>query len=261
MEALKDSMRGATLGGRPQCMVALGLGPPYALADVKQAYSAKAKGSHPDAGGSVADFLKVQRAFEQATDYVLARASSWAWIADRTDRYARRQALIDELKRYGAIVEVEQDKWLASSWRDFVQLTEHPVGIRLCGPRITDAVLDRMVREPVLLGSLRFLDLTGSKISDRGLWRLRVLTGLTHLCLRDTPVTGRRLNQLVERLPDLRVLDLRGTSVRWWVRLRLRWSFRDVTIVTAQSHGAIIRPNRVSRWTPGMRMMWGQPSP
>jgi len=236
METTKDSMRGATLWDRPKCMVTLGLSPPYALADVKQAYFAKAKRSHPDTGGSVASFLKVQRAFQEATDYVFARPSSWAWIADRVEWYRRTQALIEELKTYGAIVQVEQDKWLASSWgEDFVQLTEHAAGIRLCGARITDAVLDRLVREPVLLGNLRFLDLARSTISDRGLQRLCVLTGLEHLDLRDTPITGWGLRKVVARLPDLRVLDLRGTSVSWWARFKLRWFFPELTLLASST--------------------------
>lgn len=234
METLTTSMRSAALCARPKCMATLGLSPPYALADVKQAYFAKARGSHPDTGGDVASFLKVQKAFEQATDYVLARASSWAWIADRVESQNRKQTLIEELKRYSAIVEVEQDKWLASSWgEDFVQLTEQPVGIRLCGPRITDAVLDRLVREPVLLGRLRLLDLAGSRITDRGLWRLRVLTSLRHLSLRDTAITGRGL-KVVERLPDLRVLDLTGTSVSRWARFKLWWFFPELKLLPRQ---------------------------
>ena len=60
---------------RPDFMVALGLLPPYSPADVKQAYFEKVKTAHPDKGGNVADFLKLQEAFRQATEYVEFRKS------------------------------------------------------------------------------------------------------------------------------------------------------------------------------------------
>jgi len=94
----------------------------------------------------------------------------------------------------------------------------------LRGPALTDAVLDLLIHNRVLLGHLRLLDLAYSTIDDQGVRRLSVLTSLRHLVLRGTLVTGRGVTKAVERLPNLRSLDLRATSVGWWARFKLRWS-------------------------------------
>ncbi len=66
MDTFIDSVRGAAQCDRPRCMVALGLSPPYAAQDVKQAYLARAMIAHPDAGGDVASFVKLQEAFDSS---------------------------------------------------------------------------------------------------------------------------------------------------------------------------------------------------
>ena len=47
---------------RPAYMITLGLAPPYAAEDVKQAYLEKAKLALPDRGGSTAAFNEIQQA-------------------------------------------------------------------------------------------------------------------------------------------------------------------------------------------------------
>src|SRR6516162_6335680 len=55
---------------RPACMATLGLLPPYSRDDVEAAYRSQVWTAHPDRGGSVADFVKLQKAYEQAMEYV-----------------------------------------------------------------------------------------------------------------------------------------------------------------------------------------------
>jgi hypothetical protein len=190
------------------------------------------RAAHPDTGGDVAAFMKLQEAFEQAMDYVCRHTPRWTWLADMVETYSKQQRLIEKLQQCGATVEMEQANWLAPSWgEDFAQVAQRIVGIHLHGPAITDDVIDLLLQEPLLLANLRWLDLARTGISDRGLQRLGVLTSLRNLNLRDTHVTAQGL-QVVARLPELRVLDLRGTEVCWTARVKLRWSFPGLKVVS-----------------------------
>jgi len=62
----------------PECLSILGLLPPVTLEDVKQAYLAKVLTAHPDRGGDPAAFLRVQKALEDAHDYVKFKAANWS---------------------------------------------------------------------------------------------------------------------------------------------------------------------------------------
>src|SRR3990172_756548 len=87
---------------RPDFMVALGLLPPYSAEDVKQAYLVKVKTAHPDHGGAAADFLRLQEAFEQATEYVQFRASRMDWLRAQLGNYVKQQLVVQELEGRGA---------------------------------------------------------------------------------------------------------------------------------------------------------------
>jgi hypothetical protein len=54
------------LRARPDCLKSLGLDLPCTEADVVAAYRERAKSQHPDRGGEKAQFLKLQRHYEQA---------------------------------------------------------------------------------------------------------------------------------------------------------------------------------------------------
>lgn len=55
---------------QPQCLVALGLKLPCSEADVLEAYRAKVKQYHPDRGGDIDRFVRLQRYFEEAVELV-----------------------------------------------------------------------------------------------------------------------------------------------------------------------------------------------
>src|SRR5262245_42409254 len=59
---------------RPAFAVTLGLLPPYTMDDVKRAYRDKVKDAHPDRGGSREIFDRIQRAFEEAGEYLKFRS-------------------------------------------------------------------------------------------------------------------------------------------------------------------------------------------
>lgn len=69
------------LRSRPECLKSLGLELPCTEAQVMAAYREKAKQMHPDRGGDLNDFLRLQKYFEQAVQLVRKEAE----LADRTD--------------------------------------------------------------------------------------------------------------------------------------------------------------------------------
>lgn len=58
------------LRSRPNCLKVLGLELPCTEEEVMTAYREKAKEMHPDRGGELDDFLRLQRYFEQALQLV-----------------------------------------------------------------------------------------------------------------------------------------------------------------------------------------------
>jgi internalin A len=98
--------------------------------------------------------------------------------------------------------------------------------------RIPDAVVLQMANEDVTdatlkhlsgMKSLRELDLAGSQVSDAGLKELAGLVSLEKLILSRTKITDAGLKPLLDKLPKLKLLDVRETGVtptvlRPWVK-------------------------------------------
>jgi hypothetical protein len=61
--------------------------------------------------------------------------------------------------------------------------------------------------------ALRDLDLNDTSISDRGLKSLEKMNDLETLRLRNTKITDAGFREMIEWLPALRQLDLRGTAI------------------------------------------------
>ena len=55
--------------GTPHWAAVLGVDPPFGLAKVRDAYRARSKAAHPDAGGTHAEFVRLRAAYEEARDY------------------------------------------------------------------------------------------------------------------------------------------------------------------------------------------------
>jgi hypothetical protein len=73
-------------------LTVLGLAPPVTEEDVKQAYLDKAKSAHPDRGGDVENFKRLQDAFEQATEYARFKAGRMQWLSSTSNRPTRSPA-------------------------------------------------------------------------------------------------------------------------------------------------------------------------
>ena len=98
--------------------------------------------------------------------------------------------------------------------------------------RISDATVLQMANEDVTdatlkylssMQSLRELDLAGSKITDAGLAELQSHVALEKLILSRTSISDAGLQPLLDKLPKLKLLDVRETAVtpavlRPWVK-------------------------------------------
>lgn len=211
-------------------MATLGLLPPYSEADVRRAYRMKARAAHPDAGGTPGALQAVTKAHERALEYVAFQARRRWWLADHVDVYIRIQRALRCVETLGGEAETETDDWRRDSLGDFADLCERIIAVRLPGLRDGDAALGELLEHADVLQGTRLLDLGALQLTDAGLLRLGALRGLVRLDLRSTPVTGRGLAVFAE-LPRLESINLYGTRVTRWSRMKLRWSARRLQIV------------------------------
>jgi hypothetical protein len=212
-------------------MVTLGLLPPYTREDVHAAYREKAKTTHPDRGGSAADFEELHEAYERAQEYVKFHLDRRQWLAAQVERYAAQESVANDVRRQGGTVEIEQLDWIKRSFGDFAAVTEMLRGIRLRGHADGDAFLKYLAEHAAALEYLLWLDVSGSRISDSGVARLQALKTLRRLDVSGTSISAQALG-VVEGLPNLEWLNVAGTSIGWWARRRLRHSFPRLRVLT-----------------------------
>lgn len=216
---------------RPPFMAILGLLPPYTLEDIQAAYREKVKLAHPDRGGTAADFQTLHEAFERAQHYVKFHVDRRRWLAARVERYVEQEAVENEVRRLGGVVEVHQIDWIKQSFGDFAVVTEMLRGIRLRGLADGDAFLTYLAKHATALAYLLWLDVSGSTISDDAVLRLQTITSLQSLDLSNTPISTKAL-KVVRGLSSLEWLNLGGTTISWWARWRLRRSFPRLEVMT-----------------------------
>ena len=215
---------------RPEFFATLGLIPPCTVEDVKQAYLERAKTAHPDAGGDVAQFVQLQKAYEQGLEYAEFRASRMSWLAKQVENYVYQEKVIDRLNQLGGRVDVGQIDWLKRSFgEDFAQVVERITRLQLRGPHIGNSELAYLSLERRVFASLQDLDLSQTKITDAGVPHLLALASVRRLNLSGTKVT-RISTETLRRLPELEWLSLSETSFGWWDRVRLRRALPHVTI-------------------------------
>jgi hypothetical protein len=210
---------------RPACMVTLGLLPPYTAEDVEKAYLTKLKQIRPDLGGDRQAFYAVQSAYAQAKEYVKFRGDRRGWIARQMDEYLGVQEVIERLRQLGADVATDSLDWLRRSFGEFAQLTEAVISVQIHKAPNGDEVLEYMVSHHARLLELRHLDLAGSKISDAAVRQLSVFRHLAELNLNHTSITWEGLH-VVSWLPELEMVHVEGTGLKWLTRQRLARQLR-----------------------------------
>jgi hypothetical protein len=190
----------------PECISILGLLPPVTAEDVKQAYLAKARTAHPDRGGDAAAFMRLQKAFDEANDYVKFKAGKLEWLASKIEAYAEQQEVVTETIERGGEVEMEEAEWLESSFGDdFGRVADKLVTVRLQGPAADDVFAILLGFRAASLKDLAVLDLAGGSLTDEGLLQLKELKNLRSLDLRGTAVgkLAAEVPQWFERLEFL----------------------------------------------------------
>lgn len=94
---------------------------------------------------------------------------------------------------------------------DYSVLARIPEAIvlQMANEDVTDATLKHLTG----MRSLRELDVAGSQVSDAGLKELEGLVTLEKLTLSRTKITDAGLKPLLDKLPKLKLLDVRETGV------------------------------------------------
>jgi len=206
---------------RPECLEVLGLLPPVTLEDVKQAYLVRAREAHPDRGGSQEQFVRVQRAFDEANEFVKFKANKLEWLASKIDAYAEQQEVVTETIERGGSAEMEETDWLRKSFGDdFGHVADKLVTVRLQNERADDVFCILLGFRAASLKDLAVLDLAGGSLTDEGLLQLKSLTSLKHLDLRGTQV-GKVAAEIPGWFEQLEFLGLPKGSLGMFARMAM----------------------------------------
>lgn len=192
----------------PECIGILGLMPPVTLEDVKQAYLVKARTMHPDRGGDPEQFVRLQKAFEDATEYVKFKAGKLEWLASKIDAYAQQQEVVSAAIERGGEARMEEADWLRKSFGDdFGHVADKLVEVRVRGAGADDLFAILLGFRAESLKDLAVLDLAGGPLTDEGLLQLKGLKNLRSLDLRGTGV-GKLAAEIPQWFEQLEFLGL-----------------------------------------------------
>jgi len=214
----EESSRGHhTPKKKPESVERLGLSLPVTEADVKQAYFQRARATHPDHGGAAADFLEVQRAFEEAVEFAKRNGKRLPWIGSQMPIYVAQIEAIELVESLGGAVRTETLDWLEETvGDDFAQLADRLKEVDLAGRPVGDAELGQLLADPAHLPFLEAVNLAGTAVSDASAVRLM-------------------------RLPSLKRLDLSGTKVSYGLRRQLARTPGVEHVEGASRLGALLR--------------------
>ena len=192
----------------PECIAILGLMPPVTLEDVKQAYLVKARTMHPDRGGDPEQFVRLQKAFEDANEYVKFKAGKIEWLASKIDAYAQQQEVVTAAIERGGEARMEEADWLRKSFGDdFGHVADKLVEVRVRGAGADDLFAILLGFRAESLKDLAVLDLAGGPLTDEGLLQLKDLKNLRSLDLRGTAV-GKLAAEIPQWFEQLEFLGL-----------------------------------------------------
>lgn len=190
----------------------LGLQLPVTVDDVKQAFYARARETHPDHRGQASDFKEVQSAFDEAVAFAERNGKRLPWLGAQLPIYLAQRNIVELVEELGGTVVVEQLEWLEDTvGEDFAQLADRLTKIDLSGLPVRDEHLRQITDEPEGLEFLETFLLADTEITDASAMKLTRAVRLKVLDLRGTDVTYALRRQL-SRLPGVERVE--GVS-RW----------------------------------------------
>lgn len=229
---------------RPAFIRALGLLPPYSIADVKKAFRVKAVRLHPDAGGDPVAFKALHFAYERALEHAEFQDSRRQWLANRIERYAARERVMNQIQHVGGHCRLGPiDDHLDEFGLDFAEVIRELIAIELSGPNITDDTLGWTDFLGPVGSEVRTLVVKNADISMQGLMRLSAFKSLRALDLSGTAVSADGL-AVLGRFASLEWLHLGKTGVSYWTRRRIKRDYPRIKVVTKTS----ARPPADSHW-------------
>jgi hypothetical protein len=191
------------------------------MSDVMTAFRLKALETHPDRGGTKADFMKIHDAYHQAVEFVRFGGDRRRWIADQVECHLRQQEVVAEVERLGGGTEFQEPDWMRPCVGDFVALADRLCVVKLQNTAADDAFLNFLGGPTPRAPYLTDLNLAGTRVTDKGLQELTGLSLLQRLDLSGTRVTKRGLGAVVEKLTSLEWVGVAGSGVGWLSRWRL----------------------------------------
>ena len=206
---------------RPDFMVTLGLLPPYTLSDVMTAFRLKALQTHPDRGGTKADFMKIHEAYNQAVEFVRFDGDRRKWIAEQVECHLGQQEVVAVVERLGGQTEFQEPAWMSPCVGDFVVLADRLCVVKLQNTSADDVFLNFLAGSTPRAPYLTDLNLAGSRVTDKGLQELTRLSLLARLDLSGTRVTSHGLGAVLESLTSLEWVGVARSGVGWLSRWRL----------------------------------------
>ena len=191
-----------------ESLAQLGLMLPVTVEDVREAYFQRAQRLHPDRGGDANSFKRLHTAYKHASEY--AASHGIKWLAPRIELYAKQQRVVENVRKLGGYVELEETTWLKREvGEDFAHVFDQVVGVHVFGPNIDDDFLRFLVEHHHVLAHLRALELTASS------------------------VTADTLGKLLHRFTKLKWLGLNETPLTRWQRFKLKWTYPRLTFITS----------------------------
>jgi hypothetical protein len=197
---VSDSPSSRRPGRGREFLTTLGLSLPVTEADIKQAYFARARETHPDHGGSAEAFIGVQAAYKEALDYLSTRGKRLPWLGSQMAAYLATREAIDLVHAWGGTATVEQLDWLNDTvGDDFAHLADRLVAIDLSNAAVGDAELRTLLEHADGLRFVESLSLARTSVTDDGVIRLAQLTSLKRIDLRGAPVSAAMRSRLARQ--------------------------------------------------------------
>lgn len=217
---------------RPSFMELLHLLPPYTVEDVIKSYQERSQQLPAKEDEDATAAQRLQSAYERALDHARFQESRRVWLGGRMEVFQERQALVAEIEASGGTVVLQpSDPYIYEYGEDFAEILRKLVAVHLTGPDVTDVALDWMNISNTALCEIRLLDLSGARITSKGLQSISSLTGLRCLDLRQTDMSASAVDVLAS-LRSLEWLHVGGTAIGTLSRQRLKRKLPRLSIAT-----------------------------